>query len=47
MRIEAFEQDGDNVQRNLVTIRAEMRAAFTVFRDDALITLDLTSLPIA
>lgn len=30
--VEAFEQDGDNVQKNLVTIRAEMRGAFSVFQ---------------
>lgn len=35
--VEAFEQDGDNVQRNLVTIRAEMRGAFTVFRPAAVV----------
>jgi HK97 family phage major capsid protein len=46
VNIQAFEQDENNVQLNLVTIRAEMRAAFTVFRDDALITLDLTTLPV-
>lgn len=47
VQIQAFEQDENNVQLNLVTIRAEMRAAFTVFRDDALVTLDLSTLPIA
>ena len=30
--VEMFEQDDTNVQKNLVTIRAEMRAAFSVFR---------------
>lgn len=34
--VEAFEQDGDNVQKNLVTIRAEMRGAFSVFRAAAI-----------
>ena len=45
VQVQAFEQDENNVQLNLVTIRAEMRAAFTVFRDEALITLDLSTLP--
>jgi HK97 family phage major capsid protein len=45
VQVQAFEQDEDNVQKNLITIRAEMRAAFTVFRDEALITLDLSTLP--
>ena len=30
--VEMFEQDDTNVQKNLVTIRAEMRAAFSIFR---------------
>lgn len=47
VQIQAFEQDENNVQLNLVTIRAEMRAAFTVFRNDALVTLNLATLPIA
>lgn len=29
--VEMFEQDADNVQRNLLTIRAELRAAFAVY----------------
>lgn len=33
--VELFEQDDDNVQRNLVTIRAEERVAFTVERPAA------------
>lgn len=33
--VEMFEQDGDNVQKNLLTIRAEMRGAFSVFRPAA------------
>jgi len=33
--VEAYEQDDDNVQKNLVTIRAEMRGAFSVFRATA------------
>lgn len=43
--IEVSESDTDNFQKNLLTIRAEMRAAFTVFRNDALVTADLTTLP--
>jgi len=35
--VEMYEQDEDNVQRNLVTIRAEVRAAFAVFRPAAVI----------
>lgn len=35
--VEAFEQDSDNVRRNLITIRAEMRGAFTVFRPAAVV----------
>jgi HK97 family phage major capsid protein len=34
--IEMFEQDGDNVQKNLITIRGEMRGAFAVFRPAAI-----------
>lgn len=30
--VEMFEQDSDNVTKNLVTVRAEMRAAFAIFR---------------
>lgn len=33
--VEIFEQDDKNVQSNLLTIRGEMRAAFTVFRPTA------------
>lgn len=33
--VEIFEQDDTNVQSNLLTIRGEMRAAFTVFRPTA------------
>ena len=43
--IDVSESDSDNFQKNLLTIRAEMRAAFTVFRNDALVTADLTTLP--
>lgn len=34
--VEMFEQDGDNVQKNLVTVRAEMRGAFSVFQSAAI-----------
>jgi HK97 family phage major capsid protein len=34
--LEMFEQDADNVQRNLLTIRAEMRAAFAVYTPAAI-----------
>lgn len=35
--VEMFEQDEDNVQRNLVTVRAEMRSTVTVVRPSALV----------
>lgn len=35
--VEVFEQDGDNVQKNLLTVRAEMRGAFSVFRPAAVV----------
>lgn len=35
--VELFEQDGDDVQRNLVTIRAEMRSTITVMRPAAVV----------
>lgn len=34
--VEMYEQDDVNVQKNLITIRAEMRAAFSVFRAAAI-----------
>jgi HK97 family phage major capsid protein len=43
--IDVSESDGDNFQKNLLTVRAEMRAAFTVFRADALVTANLATLP--
>lgn len=43
--IDVSESDADNFQKNLLTVRAEMRAAFTVFRADALVTADLSTLP--
>ena len=45
MTVEMFEQDVDNVQKNLVTIRAERRLGFGVERAAALCGGDLT-LPI-
>ncbi len=41
MVVEAFEQDVDNVQKNLVTIRAERRLGFGVERATALVGGDL------
>jgi HK97 family phage major capsid protein len=41
--VEVFEQDGDNVQKNLLTVRAEMRAAFTVFTPAAVVAGTLPS----
>lgn len=38
--IEAFEQDGDNVQRNLVTLRAEGRWALGIFAPAGIVTGD-------
>lgn len=35
--VEMFEQDEDNVQKNLVTVRAEQRMAFAVFRPDSIV----------
>jgi len=40
--VEMFEQDGTNVQSNLVTIRAELRAALAVFQPTAIRYGDLT-----
>ena len=41
MAVEAFEQDVDNVEKNLVTIRAERRLGFGVERATALVGGDL------
>ena len=41
MTVELFEQDSDNVQKNLVTIRAERRLGFSVERPAALVGGDL------
>lgn len=46
MTVEAFEQDSDNVQKNLVTLRAERRLGFGVERAKALCGGDL-ALPVA
>ncbi|MCW8960194.1 MAG: phage major capsid protein [Ignavibacteriaceae bacterium] len=40
--VQMFEQDDTNVQENLVTVRAEMRAAFGVFNANAVQYGDLT-----
>ena len=42
MTVELFEQDSDNVQKNLVTIRAERRLGFGVERTKALVGGSLT-----
>lgn len=41
MTVELFEQDSDNVQKNLVTIRAERRLGFGIERTAALVGGDL------
>lgn len=35
--VEIFDQNEDDVEKNLLTIRAEMRGAFTVFKPAALV----------
>ncbi len=35
LNVNVYEQDSDNVQRNLVTIKAEARVAFAILRPDA------------
>lgn len=42
--VEMFEQDGDNVQKNLVTVRAETRGAELVFTAAAICTGDITGI---
>lgn len=42
--VEMFEQDGDNVQKNLVTVRAEARGAQLVFTPAAIVTGDITGI---
>lgn len=39
--VEIFEQDGDNVQKNLLTVRGEARGALSVFRPAAVVAGDL------
>lgn len=41
--VDLFEQDGDNVQKNLLTLRAEKRCALTVFRPASLVGGTLTA----
>ena len=43
MDVELSTEDGDNFRKNLVTIRAEMRAAFGVVMPDAAVTGDLVN----
>jgi hypothetical protein len=40
MRIEFFEQDADNVQKNKITIRIEESVAFPVYGDNYFIVGD-------
>tara|TARA_Y100000310_G_scaffold142034_1_gene141494 strand:- start:2760 stop:3941 length:1182 start_codon:yes stop_codon:yes gene_type:complete len=42
--IEMFEQDGDNVTTNLITVRAESRGAELVFVPAAIVTADLSTI---
>jgi len=42
--VEMFEQDGDNVEKNLVTVRAETRGAELVFTAAAICTGDITGI---
>lgn len=42
-RIEFFEQDGSNVQKNMITVRVEGRIALPIFHPDAFIKGDFTS----
>lgn len=39
--VEIFDQNQDDVEKNLLTIRAEARGAFTVFRNSAIVAGDL------
>ena len=41
LKVEFFEQDSDNVQRNLVTIRIEAREVLAIDRPDAFVFADL------
>lgn len=40
--VELFEQDEDNVQKNLLTLRAEARLALAIYRPASLVSGDLT-----
>jgi len=42
--VEMFEQDGDNVEKNLITVRAEVRGALLVFTASGVATGDITSI---
>lgn len=42
--VEMFEQDGDNVQRNLITVRAETRGVEAVMTPAAIVTGDITAI---
>lgn len=44
--VEMFEQDGDNVTTNLITVRGEARVAELVFVPAAIVTADLSTLPV-
>jgi HK97 family phage major capsid protein len=41
LKVEFFEQDSDNVQRNLVTVRIEAREVLAIDRPDAFVFADL------
>ncbi len=45
VNVEASTEDGDNFRKNLVTLRAEMRAGFGVAIPDAMVTGDLVAAP--
>lgn len=45
--VEMFEQDGDNVEKNLITVRAETRGAELVFTAAAICTGDITAITAA
>lgn len=45
--VEMFEQDGDNVEKNLITVRAETRGAELVFTAAAICTGDITGITAA
>jgi hypothetical protein len=41
LKVEFFEQDSDNVQKNLVTVRIECREVLAIDRPDAFVYADL------